>query len=504
MPPWSRARPNSRSSPPAIMTSAARCGPRTASRCKFRVKNPGQRVGSFGLDGTEIIVEGPAPADAGWLNAGAILTMLGDGGDTTAHCAASGKIYVGGRVGTRSGSLMKHDPAYRAAGVVGAEKHRLLLLRVHGRRHRRRLRLRLRGSSNRSSATAPASAWSAAPSMCAARSTGSPTRSGCSISMTPTASSCAPNMPVFLDKIGRPQLLAELTDFSAVAQDRRQDLRGAQAVATASPCTNSASTNGSTGGIFGDVVKDDYDQVAGLVNTGDDRLKIPHWQDKRYGAPVPDLLPERHPDPGPHQPAAPGEGQGSAGTGAALLPVSRPASAARSAPTSAWMPAPASFIDHPVAMKELGRLSQRCCRARSRSRPPAKRSRSSAAVPAASPPPGSCACSAMRSPSSKPTRKSAASCARPSPCERLPREMPGQRDRPHQGAGGRDPHRHRRSMRQLFDTIRRAVRRRGHRQRRPQSGGHSFPRPRAAGQGPGLPQADQQRRDAQPSARGSW
>ena len=81
---------------------------------KFRVKNPGQRVGSFGLDGTEIIVEGSAPADAGWLNAGGSLTILGDGGDTTAHCAASGKIYVAGRVGTRSGSLMKHDPAYDA------------------------------------------------------------------------------------------------------------------------------------------------------------------------------------------------------------------------------------------------------------------------------------------------------------------------------------------------------------------------------------------------------
>ena len=32
---------------------------------KFRVKNPGQRVGSFGLDGTEIVVEGSACADAG-------------------------------------------------------------------------------------------------------------------------------------------------------------------------------------------------------------------------------------------------------------------------------------------------------------------------------------------------------------------------------------------------------------------------------------------------------
>jgi putative selenate reductase len=78
----------------------------------FRVVNPGQRVGSMGMPGTEIIVEGPAPADVGWLNAGARIVVRGDGGDTTGHCAADGVIYIGGRAGTRSGSLMKHDPSY--------------------------------------------------------------------------------------------------------------------------------------------------------------------------------------------------------------------------------------------------------------------------------------------------------------------------------------------------------------------------------------------------------
>lgn len=81
---------------------------------KFSVKNPGQRVGCMGMKGTQIIVEGSTPADAGWLNAGAEIIIKGDGGDTTAHCAASGKIYVAGRVGTRSGALMKHDPKFSA------------------------------------------------------------------------------------------------------------------------------------------------------------------------------------------------------------------------------------------------------------------------------------------------------------------------------------------------------------------------------------------------------
>ncbi len=81
---------------------------------KFHVKNAGQRVGSMCLAGTEIIVEGSVSADVGWLNAGGRIVVKGDGGDTTAHCAAAGTIYVGGRAGTRSGSLMKHDPYYEA------------------------------------------------------------------------------------------------------------------------------------------------------------------------------------------------------------------------------------------------------------------------------------------------------------------------------------------------------------------------------------------------------
>jgi putative selenate reductase len=85
---------------------------RLGRELRFTVTNPGQRVGSMGMPGTEIVVEGPAPADVGWLNAGARIIVRGDGGDTTGHCAADGVIYIGGRAGTRTGSLMKHDPAY--------------------------------------------------------------------------------------------------------------------------------------------------------------------------------------------------------------------------------------------------------------------------------------------------------------------------------------------------------------------------------------------------------
>ncbi|WP_346355116.1 FAD-dependent oxidoreductase [Azotosporobacter soli] len=84
----------------------------TGKTLRFFVTNPGQRVGSMCLENTEIIVEGSASADVGWLNAGGKIVVKGDAGDTAAHCAASGSIYIGGRAGTRSGSLMKHDPLY--------------------------------------------------------------------------------------------------------------------------------------------------------------------------------------------------------------------------------------------------------------------------------------------------------------------------------------------------------------------------------------------------------
>lgn len=80
----------------------------------FKITNPGQRVGAMARKGTNIYVDGSVPADVGWLNSGANIIVNGDCGDTAAHCAASGKIYVSGRVGTRSGALMKYDPKFEA------------------------------------------------------------------------------------------------------------------------------------------------------------------------------------------------------------------------------------------------------------------------------------------------------------------------------------------------------------------------------------------------------
>ncbi len=255
------------------------------SPLKFTVKNPGQRVGSFGLAGTTITVNGPAPADAGWLNAGAELTIKGDSGDTTAHCAAGGKIYVSGRVGTRSGSLMKHDPAFPSpefwvlkntgsfcfefmgggtAVICGVDCEdydsilgdRSCMGMVGGT-------IYIRGPVKNLPDEVLVLDLDAAD-----------------------REFLTQGLPVFLEKIDRQQHLTKLNDFSQwkkitakTYEERRQ--RHAMRISM----REFRLGKWVEGGIFGDVVKDDYDHVAGLVNVGEDRLKIPHWQNKAFCAP---------------------------------------------------------------------------------------------------------------------------------------------------------------------------------------------------------------------------
>ncbi len=91
----------------------AACWAKDASKnLEFHITNPGQRAGAMALSGTRVVIDGSSPADVGWLNSGATIVVNGDCGDTAAHCAAGGKIYVSGRTGTRSGALMKHDPKF--------------------------------------------------------------------------------------------------------------------------------------------------------------------------------------------------------------------------------------------------------------------------------------------------------------------------------------------------------------------------------------------------------
>lgn len=250
---------------------------------KFRVKNPGQRVGSFGLEGTEIIVEGSAPADAGWLNAGATLTILGDSGDTTAHCAASGKIYIAGQVGTRSGSLMKHDPAFDAPELWVLKKTGSFSFEFMGGgigvicgvdcEHLDSI-MGDRGCAGMVGGTlyvrGPVSGLSNDVWL---------------LDLDEADHKfLAAGLPTFLANIQRNELLDTLSDMSQwkkiVAKTTAE--RNAKGRISLHEFRLGKWVEG---GIFGDIVVDDYSHVAGLVNAGEDRLKIPRWLEKRYAAP---------------------------------------------------------------------------------------------------------------------------------------------------------------------------------------------------------------------------
>lgn len=322
----------------------------------FEVRNPGQRVGSFGLEGTEIVVHGSAPADAGWLNAGAILTLLGDGGDTTAHCAASGKIYVAGRVGARSGSLMKHDPKYDAPqfwvlkntgsfpfefmgggiGVVcGYDSQdfesvlgdRACVGMVGGT-------IYVRGPVKNLSEEVWLLDLDEADRQFLHE-----------------------NMPVFLGRIKRSGLLEELTDFSQWKKilAKTYQERNVQSRITMREFRLNHWVG--DGGIFGELVQDEYSHVAGLINTGADRLQIPHWQDKRFGAPCQVACPSNIPTQDRINLLRQGRYEEALQLVLKYSPF--PASVCGEVCPNPCMDACSRrFVDKPVAMKELGRLSR--------------------------------------------------------------------------------------------------------------------------------------------------
>lgn len=72
----------------------------------------GQRAGSMGFPGTQIIIKGPASDDAGWLNCGATITVLGDVTNGAHNAAAQGILYVKGGGGARCDTMTKHNPRF--------------------------------------------------------------------------------------------------------------------------------------------------------------------------------------------------------------------------------------------------------------------------------------------------------------------------------------------------------------------------------------------------------
>ncbi|GHU96512.1 pyridine nucleotide-disulfide oxidoreductase [Deltaproteobacteria bacterium] len=255
---------------------------RDGKKLTFKVSNPGQRVGSMCMSNTEIVVDGPAPADAGWLNSGGRIVVLGDAGDTAGHCAAGGVIYIGGSAGTRSGSLMKHDPLYEPpelwvlenvgsfsfefmgggkAVVCGCESQNLPSVLgerpcvgmvggvVYFRGHVASLPADVRISSLNEDDIA----W------------------------------LDGGLKNFINAVDRPELYHELAvwaQWQKITPLSFEERGRAKAVSIGA----FRASEWIRDGIFSDVFHDDF-QVNALVARGEDRLRVPYWENARFAAP---------------------------------------------------------------------------------------------------------------------------------------------------------------------------------------------------------------------------
>lgn len=80
---------------------------------KITVEGPaGQRLGSMGMEGTEIVVRGSTSDDTGWINCGAKITVLGDVTNGAHNAAAQGILYVQGSGGARCDTMTKRNPRF--------------------------------------------------------------------------------------------------------------------------------------------------------------------------------------------------------------------------------------------------------------------------------------------------------------------------------------------------------------------------------------------------------
>ena len=247
----------------------------------FHVTNPGQRVGCMGLDNTEIVVEGSAPADVGWLNSGANITVKGDAGDTAGHCAASGIIYIGGRAGTRTGSLMKHDPLYPKPELWILERTGSFPCEFMG--GGRMVVCGLHTPEGVSVLGERACAGMVGGVVYFRGNPGSYAESDVTVRELDEndVAFLSKGLPAFLDAVERPEACGALSVWS---EWRKLVPLAAGEHAKRLSLAEYRTSRWVKNGIFSDVVKDDF-RVNGLVERGDFRLRVPSWDNAATAAP---------------------------------------------------------------------------------------------------------------------------------------------------------------------------------------------------------------------------
>ncbi len=249
---------------------------------RFHVTNAGQRLGSMCLPNTEIVADGSVAADVGWLNAGGIITVKGDAGDTAGHCASGGKIFIGGRAGTRTGSLMKHDPLY--------ENPELWVLKNVGS-----FSFEFMGggygivcgvdAEERSSVLGERPCVGMVGGVVYVRGLlpELPQNIGAFSLDEADAEFIRGGLPQFLAKIGREELFDRLTAWNEWKK-LRPLAADEQKSAVKFSMKDFRLREWVKGGIFSDVANDDF-AVNNTVTTGLYRLRVPSWDNARFAAP---------------------------------------------------------------------------------------------------------------------------------------------------------------------------------------------------------------------------
>jgi NADPH-dependent glutamate synthase beta subunit-like oxidoreductase/glutamate synthase domain-containing protein 3/ferredoxin len=250
----------------------------------FHVTNPGQRLGSMCLPGTEIVCDGSTSADVGWLNAGGIITVRGDAGDTAGHCSSGGKIYIGGRGGTRTGSLMKHDPLY--------EEPELWILKNVGS-----FSFEFMGGGRAIVCGYDSKQFASVlgERACVGMVGGVVYVRG-PIDTYPADVICTDldeddikfidgGMADFLKAVARPEIRQELSDWSQWHKLRPLTFEEKKQHEQPKPDLHEFRTREWVkGGIFSDVAMDDF-AVKNLIENGDYRLRVPSWDNAKYASP---------------------------------------------------------------------------------------------------------------------------------------------------------------------------------------------------------------------------
>ncbi len=249
--------------------------------------SPGQRVGAMGSPGTTIEVHGPASDDIGWLNAGAEIIVHGYATNGVCNAMAQGKVFIGGGIGSRGMTMTKFNPRFSlpelwvlgCAGDYFAEfmaggtavicghdprepenilGYRPCVGMVGGRIF---FRGPVRGYSQADARPVPVSdeSWQ--------------WLSG--------------NLPVFLEKINKLQLLEKLSvreDWHCLVARTPLEKAGGLTRSMNDFRREVWDKELGKGGLIGDLTDLDRSPV-GLITTGDLRRYVPVWENRKYMAP---------------------------------------------------------------------------------------------------------------------------------------------------------------------------------------------------------------------------